>query len=233
MLGVGVVLKVWPLPSVFDKAKVLFRASRAHRHWRGAGWLSRRGLSTAETLLLAAEPEGARLWLVMAALPGMSVLEHLAAANLTVRQEHAVARALGEMIAFLQEGCRYNRDGKPSNLLVQFGADERISVAIIDCQAIRREPWLRADEPFGSFARLLIEPLGTGVAVRRALMLRVIDSYLRTPTRVGALTDPRERKLQARLIWQKAAEYVRNHGDPTPRVNPLVAPSAPHSSDMH
>src|SRR5262245_16639222 len=72
--------------------KGALRQTRGDRHWRGAAWLERHGFRTAHVLVLARGiVDGRRCEvLVMEALPGRSVLAHLAEGGLSARQEHAI-----------------------------------------------------------------------------------------------------------------------------------------------
>ncbi len=155
----------------------------------------------------------------MEALPGKSVLHHLADRDLTVRQQHTLAAELGRIVARLRarsdwRGHAHNRDHKPSNLIVT--SLDPPQVAIIDCVAIRRD-WFDSDQPFRMLADLLIEPLGVGHPPRRTLMMRALLAYFRELD-----TAPMPDRAKAlRHFWQEVTDTIRDHGDPTPRVNPL------------
>lgn len=146
----------------------------------------------------------------MEALPGKSILQHLADRDLTTRQEHAVAAAIGSDIALLARHVLQNRDHKPSNLILTNPA--KPAIAIIDCVAIRRG--IRADRMLAS---LVIEPSGVGLRPRRALMMRVIRECARNAPDI--LEGGHRRWV--RELWRRVAAIVQAHGDPTPRVNPL------------
>jgi hypothetical protein len=227
--GRAVVLKRWELRTLGARLKAVVRAGRADRHWRGAAWLAGHGIRTARTLALATEHRRGRprRWLVMEALQGRTVLEHLSAGDLSVRQEHAVARRLGAMLIELQRHGRMNRDSKPSNLIVVLADSASPEVAIVDCVAIRRS---RAGvrDLTRMFASLYIEPLGCGCPPRRGLAMAAVHGAwweLDAAGQRGAL------RLVAKGAWRAAARVIAAHGDPTPRVNPLVETRPAINSD--
>ncbi len=212
--GREVVIKTWRL-SAGAKLKSLLASSRAHRHWRGAAWLAAHGFRTATCYALLRNP-GTEV-LIMEALPGKSVLHHLADRDLTVRQQHALAAELGRVVARFRarsdwRGHAHNRDHKPSNLIAT--SLDPPQVAIIDCVAIRHD-WFDSDQPFRMLADLLIEPLGVGHPPRRTLMMRALLAYFRE------LDTAPDRAKALRHFWQEVTDTIRAHGDPTPRVNPL------------
>ncbi len=217
--GSEYVVKRWRL-SPGARVKSLFRASRAFRHWRGARWLARHGFRTAACYAIVrgmrdADPVE---MLAMESLPAKSVLHHLADDDLTVREEHALARALGRMLLRLNQEGRYNRDGKPSNLIVTRAGNDP-EIAIIDCAAINRLPiWEDPCEPQMSRARLLIEPTGVGLKVRRSLRMSVLRAA-RNPDQAH-----HEWRLQRRADWERTATLIAGHADPTPRIDPLATP---------
>src|SRR4029079_3031733 len=116
-------------------------------------------------------------WLIMEALPGKTILQHLADNDLTARQQHAVARALGQQAAALMHHKHYNRDPKPSNQIVTVLTDRAATVALIDCVGIKRNLWFDSDEPIPMLPRMLIEALGVGLRPRRTLVMRALRAY--------------------------------------------------------
>lgn len=236
LLGRDVVVKSAPAVSLADRLKLLAGRSRAHRHWHGANWLDAHWFPTAAPLALLRGP-GPSECLVMQALSGRTLLEHLAADDLPVREQHDLAAELGAMAARMTDLGRYNRDNKPSNLIVERLESGRLRVATIDCVAIL--PVVRVGSAPAAadrmMAALVIEPLGVGRPPRRSLMLRALRArYNQTARRVpDAPADPRERQVRkafCRAAWMRIAELVRAHGDPTPRVSPLPAdPARPES----
>lgn len=237
LLGRDVVVKTRELRGL-DALRARLGASRAFRHWRGAAWLIDHGFRTAapRALLLGSRSGLPVEAFVADALAGKSVLHHLADEDLPVREEHAIAREIGGLVARLGSAGRYNADGKPSNLIVLPRADSpgRIEIAVIDCAAIRRRsPLAHVSAAVRMLADLAIEPIGVGVRPRRSLMMRVVDANVRWGVehwlgRLGAASavrdDPRVRhamRAMRHTLWRRAARAVREHGDPRPLVHPL------------
>lgn len=224
--GREVVVKVRPWRRR-DTLHALVGRTRGARQWHGAEWLVREGFRAGPTLALL-HGRGARgpvECLILGALPGRSVLELLASGGLHARVEHAIARELGRQTAALAAAGRYNRDHKPSNLIVTRADESAAEVAIVDSVAIRRiPPWPR---PYAArmLASLVIEPVGVGVPPRRALMARVVWAHVAgvLSSRAASLT-PAQSKAARRLAWRIVEGILMAHGDPTPRVNPLPLP---------
>jgi tRNA A-37 threonylcarbamoyl transferase component Bud32 len=210
LLGRDVVIKRWDLATPWARAKAMFRASRGDRHWRGAARLARAGLRTAPCLALALEQAPVpRVWLVMEHIPGPTALECLADRSLHILDQHALASALGRQIRALDDAGLYNRDHKPSNLIL---ADHHAdNLTVIDTVAIRR-----GRSPQRMLASLVIEPLGCGLSIRRSLAMRTLTAFLGL-----AGFDPRCRARRDGL-WRDVQARIRAHGDPTPRTDPLA-----------
>lgn len=211
MLGREVVVKVWRHSSLAARFKLLTRSTRAHRHWRGAAWLSSHGFATASPLLLATARGNQDLieYLVMEQLQGPSLLEEMDAPSLPRALHHRLAGAVGRQAAQLVLAGRFNRDHKPSNLIVTNDGP-----ALIDTVAIRRCPRAHRASLVRMLASLVIEPMGMGCLPRRALLMRGLTEAAATV--VGRGPTAAERKD----LWRNIARRVFAHGDPTPRVDP-------------
>jgi tRNA A-37 threonylcarbamoyl transferase component Bud32 len=221
LAGRRTVAKRWTLDSASRRLKSLAAASRAWRHWRGATQLVRLGIPTAKPYLLAVEHigQGRSEWLVMEALDGHTILDCLAAGDLPIREQHRIARLLGEQVALFQSNSIFNRDHKPSNLFLLHGASGP-RIAVIDTVAIRR-----GADPQRMLASLAIEPLGCGIQIRAALAMRVVSAYIDAMNPGDKGGDPEIRDL----LWHRVRQRIARHGDPTPKVNPLppIAKLAP------
>lgn len=211
--GIRVIVKRWAARSLLDRLKMAARCGRADRHARGAARLRACGVPTAAVLAQQTVTEQGRCVqvLVIEHLTGKTVLQHLADGDLSPRQQHAIARRVAlDMAALLRQGF-YNRDHKPSNLIVTDVAAP--TVAVIDTVAIRRCGDVGA---IRMLASLFIEPLGCGHPPRRALAFRVV----RTLADQGLGTPYQQ-------LWMYTANVIRNHGDPTPRIDPLGPAAVP------
>ncbi len=227
-----VVVKCRPIERPIERIKCLFRQGRGDRHWRGAAWLERHGVRTAHPIVLARATIDGRVCelLVMEALAGKSVLQHLADGDLTVRQEHTVARELGRVIARLATHARCNRDHKPSNLIVTRVSYTDAEVALVDTVAIVHDLYIDAEAQEKMLAALVIEAIGTGHEPRQSLKCRVIQELI---LHIADATSPRMRVDRKKLhdsiaeLWLDVSDRVRRHGNPTPRVDPLARYTAP------
>ncbi len=221
MMGREVVLKRWALNSAWARLRHALRLSRAWRQWRGSVLLNAAGIPAARGLLIA-RADGAA-WLVLERVPGLSLLHHIAGRvepALPARAEHGLARAVGQLVLAHRVARVFNRDGKPSNIIVAPpgaplpGADGTAPAhrpVVIDTVGVRAA-WPRGGL-ITMLKNLCMEPLGHGCLPRRALLARVV-----------ATVEPGPRAAR-RALWRAVARAVRAHGDPTPRVDILSVDS--------
>jgi tRNA A-37 threonylcarbamoyl transferase component Bud32 len=224
LMGHDVVIKVRGCKGLKERLKLWTGNTRGLRHWNGAQWLKAHGLATAKPYVLATQHERGTMqeWLVLEQLPGKTLLQHIADRDLSVRQEHDIARKLARQVQAMAKAGRFNRDHKPSNLIL---APSVYEPAIIDCVAIRTG----AHHHWRMLHALAVEPLGLGILPRRALRARIITELCRAeferyPSHSSA-NSPGRLRLARKTIWQILSVSLRNHGDPTPRTNPLSPPS--------
>ena len=127
----------------------------------------------------------------------------------------------------------FNRDHKPSNIIVTDVGDDQTpaSLGIIDAVDFRKvTPTLVFAAPTRMLASMIIEPTGVGVRLRHALMRRALRAYLDESWHLASRSDADSDEAMdrtwehqsARAFWQSIGERVVRHGDPTPRVNPLA-----------
>lgn len=205
------VIKTEPAETLSDRLRVRLGSSRLHRHWENAQWLHRReAFPTAECLALLGSRSLGKVWqitLVARGVPGRSLLQVLADAAVPVRTQHRVAEAVARQTKAMFDAGLVNRDHKPSNLIVSDG--EQPTVTLIDVVGIysRSTPSDEARLHLG----LMLEAIGTGHQPRRALIAR----YLRT------WFGPQWTKGQRRKLWRDIEQRIIDHGDPTPKDNPL------------
>lgn len=200
----------WGLRGLWHRVRLVLGVTRLDRHWKSAAKLQASGaFPTARCLALFRWHEADRqqyLTLVMEALPGRSLLEWMdQSSSLSVRTQHALARAVGVQTRSMLERGLFNRDHKPSNLIVT--ALDPPSLALIDVVGVGAAG-ARAIEPVGPLASLMLEPMGCGVLPRRSLLMRTLKSFEPDPT-------------ARRRLLKRVASAVKAHGDPTPKDNPL------------
>jgi hypothetical protein len=203
--------------------QAIFRTTPACRHWHGARWLLEHEIPTAEPLARL-HTVGAPHYeaLVMRRLPGRTLLEWMADRTVPVQRQHELARIVGRSAARLLH-VGYNRDHKPSNLIVIESAGGPIDLAVVDCVAIRPGPVELEQDAESELAMLVIEPLGCGVMPRRSLQMRALGAYCKH--RLELLDSSGDSHRLRRTLWRGVRETIESHGDPTPRDNPLAARS--------
>lgn len=218
------ILKLRALDTWDKRLKASLHLDQHDRHVRSARKFTASGLKTAAPLFFAQGQIGPVPCsiLVLEYLSGPTLLESIAqahSANLPIPDQHAIARAAGTLVADLARAGLGNRDHKPSNIILVRPPDTRAGIepelAVIDLVGIRR-----AVGPDRMLASMFIEPLGCGVPPRRALMASAIRATLTRlipPAKSTALS----RRFVFRALWKCAAKLVRNHGNPTPKLNPL------------
>lgn len=229
ILGHDCVIKCWELSSFPGRVKALFGGGRGDRHWRGAQWLLSHGEPTAEPLALAIEYGGAphhdpvmsrgtgsgrrwpQQWLVMRAIDGPTVLELIADSNLPVAHQHTLAAELGGQVDRIIQQGRYNRDHKPSNLIVEHLDESSARVAVIDCVAINRCARGNGLGALRMLSSLIIEPIGCGVRPRRTLMMRAIRAFVGLRAGHAVIS----------YWWERISKHLAAKGDMRPRSNPL------------
>ncbi|MFG0283820.1 MAG: hypothetical protein ACF8R7_05310 [Phycisphaerales bacterium JB039] len=205
-----VIIKTWGLRGR-RRVQSLVLLSPAWRHWRAGHRLLQRGIRAARPIALGAEVIEGKFAeaLVLDFVPGPTALEALVR-PLGSAEERGVARAVGEQTGAIVRAGLYNRDHKPSNLIVCDVSAEAAEVAVIDCVGFRRA-WGSESALAQMLAKLLIEPLGCGLRPRRAVRWRVLRS---------AAGDNRDR---CKRLWGAVDRIVAAHGDPAPKINPLAA----------
>ena len=226
VLGQRVVIKQWPRRSFKRRLQGLLGRTPALRHWRGAALLAEAGVASA-TPLAVVRGEGYE-WLVMEAVAGESLLECLADESLGVRERHAIARSAGRLVAGLTTRGVFNRDMKPSNILITGIGDREADLVVIDCGGVRRQR--RSRGRYRMLASLLIEPVGVGVSLPSTLIMRGLTAYCDAwlESILGRAVDrrrPQDRRVRAHVrlaTMNRVALAFANHGDLRPLINPLM-----------
>ncbi len=241
--GSELIIKGLSCDGPMPRLRALVGRTRLHRQYRTTQRLAALGLPVVPALsLLSASVSGvAHVLLVMDRARGQTLLEFLAnaASNATgnaatsARMQHRVADAAGRLVARVVAKGLFNRDHKPSNIIVTSAGDDAspATLSIIDAVDFRKlTPTLVFQAPTRMLASMIIEPTGVGVRPRYALMRRALRAYLEESWHLASRSDadddeamdPMWEHQSARAFWQSVGERVVRHGDPTPRVNPLA-----------
>ena len=122
-----IVIKTWRLSRPRDLANRFLHRTQALRHAHAVSTLARLNIDCAPALLVIrgrdASSHRIHETLVMPLVPGRSLLHHLADAHkgespLSRAQSRALADAAGALVHTLASNNLFNRDGKPSNIMV-------------------------------------------------------------------------------------------------------------------
>ncbi len=219
----ALIIKTARLARAKDRLNALAARTQADRHVRATTRLERAGVPTAEVLLHVRGRDQAtgdpRESLVLRAILGRTLLHHLddlanrRAGAIDFPTQCAVARALGAQLQRFAAARIFNRDHKPSNLIVDLSEPEP-HIAVIDAVDIKRDR-LKIGA-LRMLKSLMLEPLGCACPPPRTMRMRTL---------IAATTDaahPHGAPRGARkAVWRAIEESIREHGDPTPKVNPL------------
>ncbi|MFG0306670.1 MAG: hypothetical protein ACF8Q5_10715 [Phycisphaerales bacterium JB040] len=209
----ALVVKLNPLDGPVERFKSLLALSKHHRQWRGAETLARHGLAPATpvALLRGRLRLGARQTrcevLLLPEVSGRTLLEAIASgdADLGTGPDTSLADRLGEDLAKCARAGVWNRDPKPSNVLVR----EDGGLVWLDTVGVgyRRG----ADHAFVRHAikMLLVESRGVGAECPEGFALRALSSA------AGVSAD------RARAMLGEIRAEATAHGDATPADDPL------------
>ncbi len=125
------VIKCEPIDSFKRKLQKLVRKTHAFRHWRGAELLMRHGFRTAEPkAVVYGRRDGVEVeCLIMEALAGKTVLAFMSESH-EVTELKRLTESLADHLAQLWRRGLFNRDSKPSNLIVGDGASSIIELDV-------------------------------------------------------------------------------------------------------
>ncbi|MCA9293760.1 MAG: hypothetical protein KDA20_08100 [Phycisphaerales bacterium] len=199
--GRAIVVKCMALRGFRRRVQSMLGRSRLARQWRGSALLGRAGIATAKCRVLFRA--GGTETLVLDWVDGPTVAELAVRGGVSLREEHAIAGAIGGQVAAIAKAGLFNRDHKASNLVVRGLGSDACVVVLIDTVGIRAG--LTAVDLM--LAKTAIELIGIGALPRRALLFRAIKA-----------AEPRHTKT----AWRAIAQVIARHGDPTPKVNPVA-----------
>jgi tRNA A-37 threonylcarbamoyl transferase component Bud32 len=205
-----VVVKCQRLPGRVGEARSRLMASRLARQWRGAERLRGAGIATAGTLMLwrGRDAGGALVeCLAMERLKGRSLLHWAADAGAGRAERAALARGVGELTGRLVSGGLFNRDHKPSNVVV-LRVEPSVRLALVDTVGIRKAT---RGGTARMLANLLYEVIGTGTTLdarERALVWRGV-----------AASGPGW--LGYRAVRREVEALLASHGGMRPEDDPL------------
>jgi tRNA A-37 threonylcarbamoyl transferase component Bud32 len=202
-----IVVKVMRADRPKDRLARRLGGTRLMRQWSGAALLERAGIATPACLALWRSAGGVEC-LAMERAEGRTLLHEMARAGIPVRDRHALAGEAGRLVAQLVRAGVFNRDHKPSNIMVRWdGAGPRLS--LIDTAGIRRR---RAGGETVMLAKLVIECLGVGARPRTPIMMRAL---------CVCATELGWDRARRRRTWKLVEYVISAHGNPRPKDDPL------------
>jgi len=205
------VFKTEPVSSPYRRLQVRFGLSRGRRTWDGACWLMDQGIKTARPLALidGHTDAGQVECLVLEVIEGVTLLQHLADEPDSDRTRN-IAETVGRDLATIFLAGRYNRDHKPSNMIVDPQAPH---VTIIDTIAIR--PIAPGFEPLERMlASLVLEPSALGVPGSWDFIGRVTHAASKAILQPSSGITP---ETYADRLLERVRRRVESHTGSAPR----------------
>ncbi len=230
-------------PSGFaDRLRSTFGRGRLARQAAGAAMLAGLGIRTATVLGAGtAEVDGTRAEvLVLERLAGQSLLRVMANGSAAIDDEFDIAGAVARQLAALLMAGMYNRDHKPSNLIVSAGGSgSSAQVSIIDTVDILPiKPRAKfVEQTVRMLSALMLEPTGCACVPRRTIRRRMLRDLQRELWRLqgDAATAEAEDVMDesweiksSRAMWkltdERMRKHLQRHGTAVPEVDPLGMP---------
>ncbi|MEO1534070.1 MAG: hypothetical protein AAFS11_00725 [Planctomycetota bacterium] len=217
MLDSNVAVKIRPA----ERLRTALIGNEHTKHVTAARLLARTRVQTAAVRCVARVAKQSVL--VTGWLEGRTLLECLADSSEVERGE--LFRQVGGIVGMQLGGELFNRDNKPSNVIVISGAEREM--ALVDIAGVRRVLTRTRRSAIRYVARmcssLAIEPRGLGIAVSEvdleAAAYAAVISYCSV-----FFTDEQVADLCMRAT-ALTLDLVAAHGDATPKVNPLNPPT--------
>ncbi len=226
--GTKLVRKVRCVRGVFDRFKCAIGRGRLARQWDGAVWLREHGFATGvpRALGMGTTEAGRVEVMVLEYVEGETLIDLLADAagrSGAVEKVAEIAAALAGTIAAMVRAGRFNRDFKPSNLVVT-DVDGQVGVAQIDTAAIRGCEARRLDSaPVHMLTCLMLEPTGCGCPPTARQQVRVVRDLIRAWNADSDDDEELSREVEKsgiRLLMEAVAKRVRRHGESRPKDDP-------------
>ncbi|MBX3315987.1 MAG: hypothetical protein KF902_03875 [Phycisphaeraceae bacterium] len=223
VLSRDLVLKTRHASGLKALAQSLTQSGREERQWSGSEWLRSIGLSAPHCVaIVAGSRDGAPVrTLITEYVPGHTLLWQIARGLVKEDPESPPSRAIayetGRGIAQIIKSGRFNRDHKPSNLVVVAAGPPVARISIVDAVAIQPyKPAERAHALARMIASLQIEPAGIGHPIPHTFLKRIVDAI------AHEMVGPADADSWSRDMLSSAEQHVQKHGDPTPQHDPLV-----------
>ncbi len=162
-----VVVKTMRVDRLKDSASKAIGITRLMRQWKGWERLVGAGVDSPDCFVLFREASVESL--VMRRAAGETLFEYIARQDTGITERIHVARLVGEMLGTLNAAGLFNRDGKPSNLIVSPGRDRLWVIDSVGVMGSRRGHGMAR-----MCANLIIEPTGLGNPVRTTDCMRVL-----------------------------------------------------------
>jgi len=211
--GYPVVVKTLALDRVRDRIGSWIGRTRLWRQARGSERVRSCAVPSALTyaLVRGVDGSGHRVEaLILERVEGPTLLRAASDRSLDPARARILLDRVGQGVGTLHRSGLYNRDHKPSNLIVSAcDAGDPLPVLIDTADIRAREP---SDALERMLAKLLIEATGTGVSVHAREQVRV--------ARAALASSGQDRDLDDLLRAVRA--IVAAHGDPTPKDDPLA-----------
>ncbi|MCA9272715.1 MAG: hypothetical protein KDA31_06690 [Phycisphaerales bacterium] len=205
-------VKARPLLGIRERVRFWFGATDLGRSVLGAALLSARGFETPRVRVLGIvrTESGWLEVLVTDWVDGETLLSAWAEAD--ERERLALARRAGEHVGRLASSGVFNRDAKPSNVVLR----EDGGFEMVDVGGVR----LSGNDPARELARMIgaqgFEPTGVGHGANAGQVAACVRAAMRG-SKKGSGPD---RRTRGRVIAMLRREILE-HGDPAPEDDPL------------
>lgn len=223
VLSRDLVLKTSRVGGVKGLLQALASSTRAHRQWSGSEWLRSVGVTAPRCVaIVRGTRDGTPVeTLVTEYVPGHTLLWLIARGVIKEDPDspasRAIAYAVGRDMAQIVKSGRFNRDHKPSNLVVTNAGPPVAKITTVDAVAIQSlKPEDRVDGMARMVAALIIEPKGIGHPIPPPMLRRIVDAL------AHEMVGPANADSWTGDMIMRAERLVAAHGDATPQHDPLV-----------